>query len=192
MKKNFIERPKDLVWEWHGTDNFGIGKDNDMLCKRMVEVLDKAKKELGKEFELSQAQGFFLQGRYDKGELSWGSARRLLKSCNWLIVMAYNFKPERVLEMARPSLENATDFPKSISIAIKTSLDTYGSEGPVTSFQPQGWDYMIKGIKFLVENGDKYKAFRGVDIFEFQGFEKMWNGTAVEDKRTNYQKSENQ
>lgn len=188
MKKTFVERPKEMLLEWHGTDNFGIGKDNDLLCKRMVEVIGKAKKELGKEFELSQAQGFFIQGRYDKGDLSWGSAQQLLKSCNWLVVMAYNYKPQRVLEMARPSLENASGSPKSISVAIKTSLDTYGSEGPVTSFQPQGWDYLINGLTYLIENGSKYTAFRGIDIFEFQGFEKMWNGTAIEDKRTNFQK----
>lgn len=190
MKKGFIERPKELIWEWHGTDNFGIGKDNDMLCKRMVEVMEKSKKELGTELALSQAQGFFIQGRYDKGELAWGSAQQLLKSCNWLIVMAYNYKPERVLEMARPSLENAKDFPKSISVAIKTSLDTYGSEGAVTSFEPQGWNYLINGIDYLMKNGSTYNAFRGIDIFEFQGFEKMWNGTAIEDKRTDYRKSE--
>ncbi len=190
MKKGFIERPKELTWQWHGTDNFGIGKDNDLLCKRMVEVMGKAKKELGNDMELSQAQGFFIQGRYNKGELAWGSAHQLLKNCNWLIVMAYNFKPERVLEMAKPSLQNANDFPKSISVAIKTSLDTFGSEGAVTSFQPQGWNYLIDGINFLIKNGSTYKSFRGIDIFEFQGFEKMWNGTAVEDKRTDYKRSE--
>lgn len=189
MKKGHVDRPKELLLEWHGTDNFGIGKDNDLLCKRMVEVMEKSKKELGKEFEFSQAQGFFIQGRYDKGELAWGSANQLLKYTNWLILMAYNYKPERVLEMARPSLENAKDFPKSISVAIKTSLDTYGSEGPVTSMLPQGWNYLIESIQFLVEKGSKYNAFRGIDIFEFQGLEKMWNGTAIEDKRTNYQKS---
>jgi hypothetical protein len=190
MKKGHIDRPKELLWEWHGTDNYGIGKDNDLLCKRMVEVMEKARKELGKEFELSQAQGFFIQGRYDKGELSWGSAHQLLKHCSSLIVMAYNFKPERVLEMARPSLENAKDFPKSISVAIKTSLDTYGSEGPITSFQPQGWDYLINGIEYLIESGSKYSSFRGIDIFEFQGFEKIWDNSAVADKRTNYEKTD--
>lgn len=188
MKQGHVERPKDLLWEWHGTDNYGVGKDNDKLCERMVDVLAKARKELGEKMEFSQAQGFFLQGRYDKGELSWGSADQLLKHVSQLIVMAYNYKPERVFEMARPSLEKAKDFPKSISIAIKTSLDTYGSEGPITSFQPQGWDYMINGIKFLVDNGSKYKSFRGIDIFEFQGFEKMWDGSATADKRTNYEK----
>lgn len=190
MKKGHIEKPKELLWEWHGTDNYGVGKDNDLLCKRMVEVMEKARKELGKQFELSQAQGFFIQGRYDNGELSWGSAHQLLQYCNSLIVMAYNFRPERVLEMARPSLENAKDFPKSISVAIKTSLDTYGSEGPVTSFQPQGWDYLIKGIEYLMEKGSEYKSFRGIDIFEFQGFEKMWNNSAVADKRTDYEKTD--
>lgn len=188
MKKGHVERPKDLLWEWHGSNNYGIGKDNDLLCKRMVEVMGKAKKELDKNIKLSQAQGFFIQGRYDKQELSWGSAHQLLKYCDFLIIMAYNYRPERVFEMALPSLENAKDFSKSISIAIKTSLDTYGSEGPVTSFQPQGWQYLIDGVRYLVERGAKYNAFRGIDIFEFQGFEKMWNGTAMEDKRINYEK----
>lgn len=76
--------------------------------------------------------------------------------------------------MAEPTLRNAVNFPKSISIAIKTSLNTYGSEGPSTSFQPQGWDYLIEGIQFLIESASHYPAFRGVDVFEFQGLEKMW------------------
>ena len=177
MKKGHVERPKDLVWEWHGTDNYGIGKDNDLLCKRMVEVMQKARKELGKNFELSQAQGFFLQRRFDAGELSAGSAHQLLQSCSHLVVMAYNYQPQRVFEMAQPSLENADahNFTKSVSIAIKTSLDTYGSEGPVTSFQPQAWEYLIDAIRFLIKRGKEYSSFRGIDIFEFQGLELMFN-----------------
>lgn len=190
MKKGHVERPKELLWEWHGTDNYGVGNDNDKLCERMVDVMARARKEMGKKLEFSQAQGFFIQGRYDKGELSWGSAHQMLEHVDQLIVMAYNFRPTRVLEMARPTLENAIKFPKSISIAVKTSLDTYGSEGPVTSFLPQGWDYMIEGLKFLVEKASEYPSFRGIDIFEFQGLEKMWDGTAVVDKRTNYEKTD--
>ncbi len=191
MKKGHVERPKDLLWEWHGTDNYGVGKDNDKLCERMVDVMARARKEMGKKLEFSQAQGFFIQGRYDKGELSWGSAHQMLKHVDQLIVMAYNYRPQRVLEMALPTLENAKNFPRSVSVAVKTSLDTYGSEGPVTSFQPQGWDYMIDGINFLVERASVYPSFRGIDVFEYQGLEKMWDGTAAADKRTNYEKTDN-
>jgi hypothetical protein len=182
MKKGHVDRPKELIPEWHGSDNYGVGRDNDLLCRRMVEVMKKAKKELGNEGALSQAQGFFVQGRYDRGELSWGSAHQMLQYCDWLIIMAYNYRPQRIWDMAVPSLENAKNYPKSIGIAVKTSVDTYGSDGVATSLQPQGWDYMINAIRFLMEKGTEYKSFRGIDIFEFQGLEKMWNGTLDNDK----------
>jgi hypothetical protein len=142
----------------------------------MTEVMQKTRNEIGKNFEFSQAQGFFLQRRFDSGELSSGSAHQLLQYCDFLIVMAYNFRARRVFEMAQPSLENADvhHLPKSVSIAIKTSLDTHGDEGEVTSFKPQGWEKLLENILFIVSKSADYQSFRGIDIFEFQGLEEMW------------------
>jgi len=188
MKKGHPERPANLLYEWDGENGWGKGKDNEMLQKLTLDAIASARKYLGNKLLFNQAIGSFVQKRYDKGETKWGSAHQYLKYCNWLIIMAYNYKPESVFSMSEPTLINAEEFPKSISIAIKTSLDTYGSEGPVTSFMPQGWDYMINGISYIIDKASAYPSFRGLDIFEWKGFEEMWDGTAVADGRTNYVK----
>lgn len=177
LKKGFIDYPKELTLVWDSKNNFGKGKDNGLLLKRTVEVMKLAKKEL-RPLPLSQALGFFFQPRVNNGLLEHGGADEFLQYCDQLIVMAYNYKPSRVFEMAEPILkaaEKSKNHPKSVSVCVKTSLGTVGDEGPVTSFQTHGWDYMIEAIKYLVEKGSTYPAFRGVDIFEFQGFEMMWN-----------------
>lgn len=173
LKKGFIDYPKGLTLYWDSKNNFGIGKDNDLLLKRTVEVMKMAQKEL-KPLPLSQALGFFFQPRVDNGLLKHGGAKEFLQYCNQLIVMAYNYKAERVFEMAKPILTAAGDKEKTVSVCVKTSLGTVGDEGPITSFQTHGWDYMINALQFLMNESSRFVSFRGIDIFEFQGFEIMW------------------
>lgn len=97
--------------------------------------------------------------------------------------MAYNYKAERVFEMAKPILTAAGDKEKTVSVCVKTSLGTVGDEGPITSFQTHGWDYMINALQFLMNESSRFVSFRGIDIFEFQGFEIMWKDN--ENKRIN-------
>ena len=172
MKKGFVDYPKDFNLYW-SNDNYGIGKDNDQLLKRTVEVMKIAKKEL-KPLTLNQAVGFFFQPRVNNGLLQHGGADEFLKYCDNIIVMAYNFRMTRIWEMAEPILKAAGDKTQSVSVCVKTSMETVGDEGPVTSLQPHGWNNLIKTMDFLIEKGSEYPTFRGVDIFEFQGFEKMW------------------
>ncbi len=172
FKAGFVDRPKELKWAW-GNDNYGPGGDNDQMLERSVEVMKLAKKEIAP-LQLSQAMGFFVQPRVNSGLLIHGGAGEFLKYCDFLVVMAYNWRAERVWEMARPLIEDAGGKPASVSVCVKTSQGTVGDEGPVTSLQPHGWDNFIEAMKFLTAKGSEYKSFRGVDIFEFQGMEMMW------------------
>lgn len=88
--------------------------------------------------------------------------------------MAYNYQAKRVIETATPVLTAASQYPKSVSIAIKTSLNTVGGDGPLTSFQPQGWDNLISSLKYILTEAKKFNTFRGIDLFEFNGLEIMW------------------
>lgn len=173
MKKGFVDRPKSLDLYW-SSDNYGIGKDNDLLLKRTVEVMKTARREL-RPLPLSQAIGFFFQPRVDKGILKHGGAGEFLQYCDFLIVMAYNYRRERIWEMSEPILAAAGEKPQSVSICIKTSMGTFGDEGPVTSVQPHGWKNLIECVDFLTGKGAGFATFRGVDIFEYQGFEMMWS-----------------
>lgn len=171
LKTDYAHRPEGLTLAWQ--KSYGIGKDNDLLLKRTVEVMALAKKEMGT-LALSQALGFFFQHPYDTGLLSWGGAQQFLQHCNHVVVMAYNYQAKRVIEMATPVLTAASQHPKSVSIAIKTSLNTVGGDGPLTSFQPQGWDNLITSLKYILAEAKKFESFRGVDVFEFNGLEIMW------------------
>ncbi len=173
LKADYPNRPAGLTLAWDSENSYGIGKDNDLLLKRSVEVMSLAKKEMG-ELTLNEALGFFFQPRFDTGLLEWGGAQQFLKYCDQVVVMAYNYRATRVVEMATPILIAASDYPKSVSIAVKTSLNTLGDDGPLTSFQPQGWDNLITSLSHIVSEGKKYNSFRGMDFFEFAGFEIMW------------------
>lgn len=173
LKKGFVDYPKGLSLYWDSNNSYGKGKDNDLLLKRTVEVMKIAQKEL-RPLPLSQALGFFFQPRVDNGLLEHGGAKEFLQYCDQLIVMAYNYKAERVFEMAKPILVAAGDKAKTVSVCVKTSLGTVGDEGPITSFQTHGWDYMINALQYLMNESSQFTSFRGLDIFEFQGFEMMW------------------
>lgn len=181
LKKGFIDYPKGLNLYWDSKNSFGKGKDNDLLLKRTVEVMKMAKKEL-KPLPLNQAIGFFFQPRIDNGLLEHGSAKEFLQYCDQLVVMAYNHSAERVFNMAKPILVAAGNKEKTISVCVKTSLGTVGDEGPVTSFQMHGWDYMIHSLQYIMKESSQFAPFRGIDIFEFQGFELMWKDDEKKNK----------
>lgn len=171
LKANSTRRPEGLTLAWQ--ESYGVGGDNDLLLKRTVEVMALAKKDMGS-LTLNQALGFFFQSRYDSGLLSWGGAQQFLQHCDQVVVMAYNYQAKRVIEMATPVLTAAAQHPKSVSVAVKTSLNTLGDDGPLTSFQPQGWDNLITSLKYVLAEAKKFNSFRGLDIFEFGGLEIMW------------------
>jgi len=172
LKKGFVDYPKGLDLYW--SNNYGIGSDNDLLLKRTVEAMKIAQREF-KPLPVHQALGFFFQPRVNKGELKYGGADQFLQYCDYVLVMAYNFRKARIWEMSEPLLIAAGDKPQSVNICIKTSMETVGDEGAVTSLQPQGWKNLLETMEFLIEKGFGYKSFRGIDIFEFQGLEKMLN-----------------
>ena len=174
LKKTFADRPQGLTLTWDSKENMGIGKDNDLLLKRTVNVLEKAQKEI-KPLVLSEAIGFFVQSRVNDGLVEHGGAAEFLKFCNSIIVMAYNKDMKRIWEMSKPAILAAGNKPKSVSIAIKTSLGTFGDGGVTTSLQPGGWANLINTMNFLFNKYSEFQSFNGIDIFEFQGLEKMLN-----------------
>lgn len=58
-------------------------------------------------------------------------------------------------------------------------MNTYGDGGDTsTSLYPKGWGYLISTIDYLYSQGAQEPGFRGVDFFEFEGLEMMWNSIA--------------
>ncbi len=174
MKEKSTQRPGKLKLIW-SKQNFGMGKDNDLLLKRTIEVMKIAQKELAP-LKFNEAISAFFQPKVNEGLLKYGGTDEFLQYCDEVIAMTYNSKMTRIWEMAEPLLIGAKDKPQSVGICVKTSLGTTGDDDAPTSLQPQGWDSMIETINFLMKKGAEYKTFKGVDVFEFQGFEIMWKG----------------
>lgn len=71
-------------------------------------------------------------------------------------------------------IKEDVDLIKKYNKSVNTSLNTVGGDGPLTSFQPQGWDNLITSLKYILAEAKKFESFRGVDVFEFNGLEIMW------------------
>jgi hypothetical protein len=179
MQASSADRPKELKLVWHGEKHTGPGRDNDLLLKRTVEVMDLARKVIG-DLPLRQAVGFFFETSYDAGKVDNGSAAQFLKSCDALIVMAYNIKKERIWTMAQPTIRGAGKKNGSVTVCINTAFPRQGNDAQqtaeinTTSLISLGWDGLLDTVNYIMSKGKSRRPFLGVDIFEFQGLERMW------------------
>lgn len=175
LKKDGESTPSGLDIFWDSTSNYGIGKENDQLLERTLNLLHIAREEIAP-LRLNEAISFLYQPKINEKKLSFGSTPQFLQYCHSVIVMAYYYKKETIWNRSKPILTAAGNTSnQSVSICVKTSLNTYGDNGDTnTSLQPQGWDYLLETIKYIYDNGKSYSCFRGMDFFEYEGLETMW------------------
>ena len=165
-------------------DRYYKNGPNDMLLARTADMLEYAKSSLDKLsrsnntplLPLNEAINYHVQEQYDMGNLNNGNVTNYLSDskCQSVNVMAYNNKKEEVWRRAKVILDAAdkSTISKSIFICIKTQLGD--DEGPTTSLQPQGWDYLITTINYLHEQAKSYQSMCGISIYEYSGTESMW------------------
>ncbi|MEA4935296.1 MAG: T9SS type A sorting domain-containing protein [Paludibacter sp.] len=178
LKEGGADTPEELNIFWDSENNYGIGQENDSLLHRTHNMLSLAKNNLSG-LMLNEAIHYMYQDRYDLGQLSYGSTVQFLNDCHYVTVMCYTNTKENVWQRADAPIDNASANPKKVSICVKTSMNTYGDGGDTsTSLYPKGWGYLISTMDYLYSQGAQKPAFRGVDFFEFEGLEKMWNNMA--------------
>ena len=161
-----------LPYTWDGTDNYGVGRDNDNLLKRTLAAMEVAYNELYPSLYLNEAIAVAFQNKYDSGELSYGSVPQFLNYCNYLIVMAYYAAKEDIWTKSLPSIM-ATDVEKSVSICVKTAVNNVDTE----SLQGLGWNNLLETMEWVKIKGLEYPSFRGLDVFTYEGLETMWEWT---------------
>ncbi|MPN23609.1 hypothetical protein SDC9_171001 [bioreactor metagenome] len=145
-----------------------------MLLKRTLDMLSLAKQNLNG-LPVNEAIHYMYQNNFDTGQLSYGSTLQFLNQCSYVTVMCYTDTKEKVWSRGLSPVENAQSKNKSVSICIKTSLNTYGDGGNAsTSLHPKGWTYLIEALNYFYTQGASKPAFRGIDFFEFEGLEIMW------------------
>lgn len=173
LKQGGGDTPSSLTNFWDSNNNYGIGNSNDLLLQRTHNMLALAKNNLNG-LPLNEAIHYMYQNNYNTGLLSYGSTPQFLNDCNYVTVMSYTDTREKVWQRGLSVVESAINYPKSVSICVKTSLNTYGDE-PGTSLQPLGWNYLVDAMYYFYSQGAVKPAFRGIDFFEFEGLEIMWD-----------------
>lgn len=174
LKEGGADTPEELNIFWDSVNNYGIGEENDSLLHRTHNMLSLAKNNLNG-LMLNEAIHYMYQDRYDLGQLSYGSTVQFLNDCDYVTVMCYTNTKENVWQRADAPIENAFNHPKTVSVCVKTSMNTYGDGGDTsTSLYPKGWGYLISTMDYIYSQGALEPAFRGVDFFEFEGLEMMW------------------
>jgi len=168
-------RPKELTKLWD-MPNAVPGGGCDILLKRTLDVLALAKKTIAP-LPLLQAVNVIVQNLYDDNKVENGDARQFLKTCDVLIVMAYSDTKEGVWKKAEPILRSAKNKPATVSVCIKTSHSPSRGPNDRTTLQLKGWDNMIDAVKYILSKSAPIPAFRGLDIFEYDGFEHLWTDT---------------
>ena len=162
-----------LAYAWDSNTNYGKGKDNDKLLQLGLEVLTRAGSSLhGAGLKLNEAISYSYQKHYDNGELNYGSTSQFLACCDWVVIMAYLSTKESIWKNSEPVLD-AAGKAKSVSIAYKTSVNNVDS----ASLQPSGWNYLLETSSYLLSQGASKSSFRGIDSFEYEGLETMWEWT---------------
>lgn len=160
-----------LPYTWDSTTNYGKGKDNDRLLALTLDRMDRAGTLLHAiGLTLNEAIFYNYQIYYDRGELSYGSTPQFLASCDYVIVMAYLTSAELIWSRSEPVLKAAAGREGSVSICVKTKINTQDSE----SLQPYGWAYLMETLQQIRDKGIAYESFRGIDFFTYEGNEIMW------------------
>jgi hypothetical protein len=174
LKEGGVNTPPGMNYFWDSSKNYGVGGSNDMLLKRTLEMLNLARANLYG-LPLNEAIHYMYQNNFNSGNLSYGSTLQFLESCEFITVMCYTDTREKVWSRGLTPVENAKGKPGSVSICVKTSLNTYGDDGDVTtSLHLKGWTYLINALNYFYTQGATKPAFRGIDFFEYEGLEIMW------------------
>lgn len=164
-------KPIALAYEWNSQTGYGIGGANDKLLKLTIERLQKAKGLMTKQApKLSEAVSYNFQIQANDNKLSYGTISQFLSCCDWVVLMSYLENKEDIWTKSEPSLFAAQEKPQSVSICIKTT--TNNNEG--NGLQPKGWQYLLETTQYLTEKGKRYASLRGLDIFNYEGLETMW------------------
>jgi len=174
--------PSGLSIFWDSTNNYGIGNSNDLLLKKTLNILTLAKTKLAT-LPLNEAIIYNYQDNVNNGNLKYGASSQFLTSCESVILMAYSNSYTTIWNRGEVVLDATTTL-ESVTICMKTSLDTTGGGADNTSLQPQGWNSLIESILSLNAQASTYKSWRGFGFFEFEGLEQMWlSGVSTDIKR---------
>ena len=158
---------------WDSSTNYGKGKDNDKLLGLTLERLASMSDALHKAgLKLGEAIFYNYQIYYNQGQLENGSTPQFLQSCDYLITMAYLTSKESIWSKSEPGIK-AAGKEKSVSVCVKTRINNDSG----SSIQSLGWNNLLDVARYVNSKAASYPAYRGFDMFTFDGIETMWEWT---------------
>ncbi len=170
MIKKGMGVPDSYPWRWNGRSGYGIGKDNDMMVRQAIDILKRVRSKIPKVI-FSNAISHSLHHHAVNGDLSVGRINDFLEVCDYVLIMAYSDRSERIVRICLDELKEG-DRNSSIMICVKTSFNKVG--GKSTSLYWKGWNNALRSLKYVIEKVRVYPSFRGIAFFEYDGLEKMW------------------
>ncbi len=147
---------------------YGKGEANDMLLKDTLKLLKIAKSIASREnMPISEAIAHFFHDHYLAGDLSVGGINDFLNIVNYVIMMDYSDKIDKILRFSEKEINDAKK-DNSIMIALKTKSNKMGSED--TTFWQEGIKALDNAVKRIYNKYKNKKSFRGIAIFEYDSY----------------------
>ena len=171
LEPHTIKTDIGLGWVWNTESGNGAGGANDNLLKTTISRLGYAQKRLSLSgLKLQEAIWWKYQELYNAGSLTYGDVNQFCEVCDWVSIMAYRNSTDKILEVCEPILK-ASGKASSVSICVKTATNDELS----TSLQPNGWSALLETMSVLKSSG--YDSLKGLDVFQYDALETMWEWT---------------
>ena len=171
LEPHTIKTDIGLGWIWNTNNGNGEGGPNDSLLKVTLDRLELARNKMHTSgLRLHEAIWCHYQEMYSAGKVTSGSINHFTDVCDWVSLMAYRSNTDSVWAISTPSLDACEKNSGCINICIKTATN----DEPSTTLLPNGWNALIETVGTLKARGLEYSCFNGIDMFQYDAFETMW------------------
>jgi hypothetical protein len=168
--KGSRELPSNALYAW-SDEAYGVGQDNDMLMRLLLDGLEKFRGRLGPDFEYTVAIPDFYHDQAAAGKLSCGSIVDFLRIADRVIITGAGRRPSDF------ALSVVTEFQVSGThdgrLLLGVGLASHASENQQT-LRRRDWPDVVNIIEHLAEKAGKYPSFGGTVFSPWRNLELLW------------------
>ena len=168
LEPHIIKEDIGLGWTWDTNNHNGAGGQNDNLLKVTLDRLAYADSQLYG-LRLQEAIWWNYQNMYNDGKITYGDVNQFTEVCDWVTIMAYRNTTDGIWDYSEPTLTACTG-EDCVNICVKTATN----DELVTTIMPNGWNALLDTMETLKERGLEYACFNGLDMFQYEALETMW------------------
>ncbi|MCF7791956.1 MAG: hypothetical protein K9M56_08165 [Victivallales bacterium] len=146
----------------------GYRTNNLKLLEKTFSALKNIKAGINK-MPLSEAVPTFYLKHFGTADNMSLLAKYNNHGCDYVILMVYSNNFEKIVRFSKKALRS-TEVKNSVVICVKTGKNTSGGGGSKTTLSGMNRDEFVNKMNNLIKLLNKYKSFRGISFFEFEGF----------------------